>query len=182
MAPANREEAPKRRRKKKKPQDSPPVKPPPKKKKKSYLGVITAIVGLIALSWAALPKEDTRGDINKIVPSVVGVLDQIFLGCTVYWYQMGSQNPCNQKIVDTLFNSKTSDIKVTVTTKKDEKFSATATHVNNPVILKVDSDGDVFIKVKDCDFNIDTIDTSDVNLEELAGQCHSGAAPPKTSS
>ena len=134
---------------------------------------------MIALSWAALPKEDTRGDINKIVPSVVGVLDQIFLGCTVYWYQMGSQNPCNQKIVDTLFNSKTSAIKVTVTTKKDEKFSATATHVNNPVILKVDSDGDVFIKVKDCDFNIDTIDTSDVNLEDLAGQCHSGAAPPK---
>ncbi|MEK9627484.1 MAG: hypothetical protein VW455_00530 [Nitrospinota bacterium] len=172
------EETPRRRRKKK--SKTAPVKAP-KKKKNSSVAVISAIVALVALTWAAFPKDDNKADSSKTVPSVVGVLDQIYLGCTVYWYQKGNQYPCTQQVVDTLYNSDASDIKVTVTTKKKEKFSAIGKHVANPIVLKVDSDGDVFIKAKDCEFNIDTVDTSDVNMEELEAQCHTSAPPKKPS-
>lgn len=178
MARKDREEAPKRRRKKK--PKAPPVKAPVKKKK-SPLPTLFVIVGAVALIWAAMPNDDNKADSSKTVPSIVGVLDQIYLGCTVYWYQKGNQYPCTQLVVDTLYNSNASDIKVTVTTKKKEKFSAIGKHVANPIVLKVDSDGDVFIKAKDCEFNIDTVDTADVNMEELEAQCHSSATPKKSS-
>ncbi len=179
MARKDREETPKRRRKKK--PKSPPVKAPVKKKK-SPLVTISVVVAAVALTWAAFPKDDNKADSSKTVPSIVGVLDQIYLGCTVYWYQRGSQYPCTQEVVDSLYNSNASDIKVTVTTKKKEKFSAVGKHVANPIALKVDSDGDVFVKAKDCEFNIDTVNTSDVNIEELEAQCAPGATPAKSSS
>jgi len=168
------EETPRRRRKKK--PKAPPVKAPVKKKNSSLVTISVIVAGL-ALTWAAFPKDEDKADTNKIVPSIIGILDQIYLGCTVYWYQKGNQYPCTQEVVDTLYNSKGNDIKVTVTTKKKEKFSAIGNHVANPVVLKVDSDGDVYIKARDCEFNIDTINTSDVNLEELEAQC-----PPAKSS
>ncbi|MBC8283171.1 MAG: hypothetical protein H8E32_05100 [Nitrospinae bacterium] len=171
------EEPPKRRRKKKRkpPNVEAPVKKPVKKKNSSTL-TISVIVAAIALTWAAFPKDEGKeAASSKTVPSVVGVLDQIYLGCTVYWYQKGSQYPCTQEVVDSLYNSKASDIKITVTTKKKKKFSAIGKHVANPIVLKVDFNGDVFIKARDCEFNIDTIDTSDVNLEELEAQCKPSA-------
>ncbi len=168
------EEAPKRRRKRK--PKTPPVKAPAKKKNSSTV-TISVIVAAIALTWAAFPKDENKAESSKTVPSIVGVLDQIYLGCTVYWYQKGSQYPCTQAVVDSLYDSKASDIKVTVTTKKKKKFSAIAKHVANPIVMKVDFQGDVFIRAKGCEYNIDTIDTSDVNLEELEAQCSIPAKP-----
>ncbi len=179
MARKDREEETPRRRRKKKPK-TPPVKAPVKKN--SPLVTISIIISVITLTWAALPKDDEQADSGKTVPSIVGVLDQIYLGCTVYWYQKGSQYPCTQEVVDSLYNSKASDIKVTVTTKKKKKFSAIGKHVANPIVLKVNFEGDIFIKAKDCEFNIDTINTSDVNIEELEAQCAPGATSPKSSS
>jgi hypothetical protein len=173
------EEAPKRRRKRK--PKTPPVKAPVKKKKSSTV-TISVIVAAIALIWAAFPKDEDQAKSSKTVPSILGVLDQVYLGCTVYWYQKGSQYPCTQAVVDSLYNSKASDIKVTVTTKKKKKFSAIGKHVANPIVLKVDFQGDVFIKARGCEYNIDTIDTADVNIEELEAKCPTPETPDNPAS
>jgi hypothetical protein len=47
-------------------------------------------VAVIVLIWAILPKEDGKGESRKTVPAVEGILDQLCMGCTVYWYQKGS--------------------------------------------------------------------------------------------
>jgi hypothetical protein len=55
-------------------------------------------VAVIVLIWAILPKEDDKGDSSKTVPAVVGILDQVYMGCTVYWYQKGRNMPALKKL------------------------------------------------------------------------------------
>jgi len=170
MAQKDREEAGSRRRRKKGPK-KPPVKV--QKKKKSPATTISIIVAVIVLIWAILPKDDDKGDSSKTVPAVVGILDQVYMGCTVYWYQKGSQYACTQEIVEKLYNSKSAAIKITVTESKRKDFSALGQHNSNPMVLRVDSDGEIYIKAKECETNINLLSTSNVNLEELEAKCTS---------
>jgi hypothetical protein len=168
MAQKDREEAGSRRRRKKGPK-KPPVKV--QKKKKSPAVTFSIIAAVVILIWAILPKEDDKGDSSKTVPAVVGILDQVYMGCTVYWYQKGSQYACTQEIVDKLYSSKSTSIKITVTEGKRKDFSAVGQHNANPMILRVDSNGEIYIKAKQCETNINLISTSNVNLEELEAKC-----------
>jgi amino acid transporter len=86
MAQRDREEGVSRTRRKKGPK-KPPVKAP--KTKKSPATILSIIVAVIFLIWAILPKESDKGDSSKAVPAVLGILDQVYMGCTVYWYQKG---------------------------------------------------------------------------------------------
>jgi hypothetical protein len=168
MAERDREEAGSRRRRKKGPK-----KPPAKvqKKKKSPAITFSIIMAVIVLIWAILPKEEDKGDSSKTVPAVVGILDQIYMGCTVYWYQKGSQYACTQEIVDKLYSIKSTGIKITVIESKRKDFSAVGQHNSNPMVLRVDSDGEIYIKAKECETNINLVSTSDVNIEELEAKC-----------
>lgn len=168
MAQRDRDEAGSRRRRKKGPKKK-PVKV--QKKKKSPATTISIIVAVIVLIWAILPKEDDKGDSSKTVPAVVGMLDQIYMGCTVYWYQKGSQYACTQEIVDKLYDTKSTGIKINVTESKRKDFSAVGQHKANPMVLRVDSDGEIYIKAKQCETNINLVSTSNVNLEELEAKC-----------
>ena len=77
---------------------------------------------MIVLIWAILPKEDGKGDSSKTVPAVLGILDQFDMGCTVYWYQKGSQYACTQEIVDKLYDSKSTGIKINIPESKRKVF------------------------------------------------------------
>jgi len=79
-------------------------------------------VAVIVLIWAILPKEDGKGDSSKTVPAVLGILDQFDMGCTVYWYQKGSQYACTQEIVDKLYDSKSTGIKINIPESKRKDF------------------------------------------------------------
>ena len=93
------------------------------------------------------------------------------MGCTVYWYQKGSQYACTQEIVDKLYNTKSTSIKVTVTESKRKDFSAVGQHNANRMVLRVDSDGGIYIKAKQCETNINLVSTSNVSLAELKAKC-----------
>ena len=69
------------------------------------------------------------------------------MGCTVYCYQKGSQYACTQEIVDKLYDSKSIGIKINVTESKKKDFSAVGQHNYNPIILRVDSDEEIYIKL-----------------------------------
>ena len=58
-------------------------------------------------------------------------------------------------------------IKINVTESKRKDFSAVGQHNNNPMVLRFDSDGEIYIKAKQCKTNISLVSTSNVNLEEL---------------
>ena len=95
MAQRDREEAGSRRRRKKGPK-----KPPAKvqKKKNSPAVTISIIVAVIVLIWAILPKEDDKGDSSKTVPAVVGILDQVYMGCTVIGIKRVRNMPALKKL------------------------------------------------------------------------------------
>ena len=76
-------------------------------------------MAVIVLVWAILPKEDGKGESSKTVPAVEGILDQVYMGCTVYWYKKGSQYICTQEIVDKLYDSKSTGIKIPESKRKD---------------------------------------------------------------
>ena len=169
MARKDREETGSRRRRKKSTK-KPPAKTP-KQKKKSSSTTLAIVVAVVILIWAVFPKEENKGDSSVAVPAIVGILDQIYMGCSVYWYQKGSQNLCTQEIADSLFSSKGNVIKATVVNGEANNFIATSKHNANRIVLFVDSRGDIFIKAKGCEVNIDSLDTAEVNLEELEAQC-----------
>jgi hypothetical protein len=50
---------------------------------------------------------------------------------------------------------------------KRKDFSAVGQHNKNPMALRVDSDGGIYIKAKQFKTNINLVSTSNVNLEEL---------------
>ena len=51
------------------------------------------------------------------------------------------------EIVGKLYDSKNIGIKINVTESKRKDFSAVGQHNDNPMILRVDSDGGIYIKV-----------------------------------
>ena len=53
-------------------------------------------------------KDDGKVPNGKIAPAIVGVMDQIYLGCTVYWFNKGTHLLCGQYIAGQLHDSKNS--------------------------------------------------------------------------
>ena len=169
MARKSREtERPARRRKKN--ADTPAPRTPPKKKSSPVVTIVMALV-VVAITWAVLVKDDGKIPSGKIAPAIVGALDQVYLGCTVYWFNKGGHLPCGQYIADRIHDSETGDIKVAVTNDLRKDFSATGRHVADSMIFRVDSDGEIFIKAKECETNIDSLVVSKINFPELEAQC-----------
>jgi hypothetical protein len=170
MARKSREaENPARRRKRK--SEKSPTPKAPKKKKTSPVVTIFGILAVMVLSWAVLLKEDGQVPSGKIAPAIVGVLDQVYLGCTVYWFNQGSHLPCGQEIADKLYDSKSAEIKVNVTNGLRKEFSAVGSHNVDPMVFRVDADGEIYIKAKECETNIEKIVVSEINLEALEAEC-----------
>jgi hypothetical protein len=169
MARKSREtERPTRRRKRN--ADTPATRTPPKKKSSPAI-TIAAVFVVMGIAWATLVKDDGKIPSGKIAPSIIGALDQVYLGCTVYWFNKGGHLPCGQDIADRIHDSKTGDIKVTVTNNLRKDFSATGRHIADPMVFRVDSNGEIFIKVKECEINVNSLVISKIDLAELEAQC-----------
>ena len=57
------------------------------KKKKPPANTITIVLGVIGLVSAIIPKEEDKGDSRKTLPAIIGILDQAYMGCAVYWHK-----------------------------------------------------------------------------------------------
>jgi hypothetical protein len=79
-------------------------------------------VALIVLVWTILPKEDGKGESSKTLPAVEGKLDQVYMGCKVYRYQKGSQYAYAQEIIDKLYDSKSTGVKIKIPESKRKDF------------------------------------------------------------
>lgn len=169
MARRSREtEGPSRRRKRSAEQPAPRT--PPKKKSSPVLTIMVMLAGMV-IAWAVLVKEDGSLPSGKIAPSIIGALDQVYLGCTVYWFNQGSHLPCGQEIADKLHDSKKGEIKITVSNGLRQEFTAVGIHEKSPMVFRIDSEGDIFIKAKDCETNIDQIDIAKLDFKLLEAQC-----------
>lgn len=125
----------------------------------------------MVVAWAVLIKEDDKVPSGKIAPAIVGALDQVYLGCTVFWFNQGSHFPCTQEIADKLHDSKSGVITVTVVEGLRKEFSAVGKHNVDPMVFRVDADGEIFVKAKECETNVNQLTLSEINLEELEAQC-----------
>jgi len=169
MARRSREtERPTRRRKR---NTGTPAPRAPAKKKNSPITTIAIVLVVVVIIWATLLKKDGKVPSGKIAPSIIGVLDQVYLGCTVYWFNKGGHLLCGQDLADKMHDSKTSDIKVTVTNGLRKEFSAIGKHIADRMVFRVDDDGEIFIKAKECETNIDSLVIAQLNFEELEAQC-----------
>lgn len=61
---------------------------------------------VLFIAWTVLLKEDDGVSSDNIAPAIIGALDQVYLGCTVFWFNQGSHLLCDQKIADKLHTSK----------------------------------------------------------------------------
>ncbi|MBT3876227.1 MAG: hypothetical protein HOA32_10750 [Nitrospina sp.] len=165
---ARETEGPSRRRKRN--SETPAARAPAKKKRSPVVTIILVAV-MMFIAWATLVKDDGKVPSGKIGPAIVGVLDQVYLGCTVYWFNQGSHLPCGQDIADKLHDSKNAEIKVTVSNSLRKEFSAVGKHITDRIVFRVDSDGEIYIKAKECETNIKDLVVSEVILEELEAQC-----------
>ena len=161
-------EGPSRRRKR---NTEAPAPRPQAKKKSSPIVSILLVVAVMVIAWATLVKEDGKVPSGKLGPAIVGVLDQVYLGCTVYWFNQGSHLPCGQDIADKLHDSKNAEIKVTVTNPLRKEFFAVGKHIADRMVFHVDADGEIYIKAKECEYNINDIVVTEIILEELEAQC-----------
>jgi hypothetical protein len=143
----------------------------PKKKKTSPAVTIIGVLAVMAIAWSVLLKGDDKVPSGKIAPAIIGALDQVYLGCTVYWFNQGSHLLCDQSIADKLHDSTKGGITVTVTNPLRKEFSATGNHNEDRMVFRIDSNGDIFIKAKECETNIDQVNVPELNLEELEAQC-----------
>ena len=143
----------------------------PKKKKTSPVVTIIGVFVAMFISWAVLVKEDDKVPSGKIAPAIIGALDQVYLGCTVFWFNQGGHLLCDQSIADKLHDSKKGGITVTVTNSMRKEFSATGKHKDDRMVFRIDSNGEIYIKAKDCETNIDQINISELKFEELEAQC-----------
>ena len=125
----------------------------------------------MAIAWSVLLKGDDKVPSGKIAPAIIGALDQVYLGCTVYWFNQGSHLLCDQSIADKLHDATKGGITVTVTNPLRKEFSATGNHNEDRMVFRIDSNGDIFIKAKACETNIDQVNVPELNLEELEAQC-----------
>jgi hypothetical protein len=162
-------ESPSRRRRRKSENSSVPKAPP--KKKTSPVVAIVGVVAVMLIAWAVLVKDDGKVPSGKIAPSIVGVLDQVYLGCTVYWFNQGSHLPCGQEIADKLHDSKNAEIKVSVINNLRKEFSAVGSHIADRMVFRIDSDGEIYIKAKECETNIENLVVTEINLEALEAEC-----------
>jgi hypothetical protein len=169
MARKSREtEGPARRRKR---NADAPVPRGSAKKKRSPVVTIVAVAVVMVVFWAALVKEDGKVPSGKIAPAIIGVLDQVYLGCTVYWFNQGAHLPCGQDIADRLHDSKSAEIKVKVTNGLRKEFSAVSNHIADRMVFRVDSDGEIYIKAKECETNIEKLVISELDFEALEAEC-----------
>lgn len=143
----------------------------PPKKKTSPVVSIMAVLAVMVIAWAVLVKEDDSVPRGKIAPAIIGALDQVYLGCTVFWFNQGSHLLCDQSIADKLHESKKGGISITVTNALRKEFSAIGKHSEDRMVFRVDADGEIFIKAKECETNIEQITVSEINFEELEAQC-----------
>ena len=125
----------------------------------------------MVIAWVVLLEGDDKVPSSKIAPAIIGALDQVYLGCTVFWFNQGSHLLCDQSIADRLHDSKKGGITVTVTNPLRKEFSAIGKQQGNRMVFRVDSDGEIFIKAKECETNIDQVNVSDLDFEELEAQC-----------
>jgi hypothetical protein len=161
------EGAPRRRKRK---TETPAPKTPPKKKTSPAI-TIGAVLAVMVIAWMTVVKDDGKVPSGKIAPAIIGVMDQVYLGCTVYWFNKGTHLLCGQDIADKLHDSKNSEIKVTVTNGLRKDFSAVGSHIGDRMVFRVDSDGEIYIKAKTCETNIDKVVVSKINLEALEAEC-----------
>jgi hypothetical protein len=143
----------------------------PAKKKTSPVLSAVAVLGVMVIAWATLVKDDGKVPSGKIAPSIVGVLDQVYLGCTVYWFNQGTHLPCGQDIADKLHDSKKAEIKVKVLNGLRKEFSAVGSHIADRMVFRVDSDGEIYIKAKECEVNIEKVVVTELDLEALEAEC-----------
>ncbi|MBT5376494.1 MAG: hypothetical protein HOL15_06750 [Nitrospinaceae bacterium] len=161
-------ESPARRRRKNTKTSLPRVAP---KKKSSPVITIMAVLAVMVLAWATLVKDDGSVPSSKIAPAIIGVLDQVYLGCTVYWFNQGSHLPCGQEIIGKLHDSKNSEIKITIINNLRKEFSVTGKHIADRMVFRIDAEGDIFLKAKECETNIEALNIPELNFDELEAQC-----------
>ena len=157
-------------RRKKRNTGTPAPRTPPKKKR-SPVVTFVAVVVVVVIIWATLIKDDGKVPIGKIAPDIVAELDKLYMFCGVYWMEKGGHLPCGQNLADKLRDTKSADIKVTVIDAVRKDFSAIGKHIAAPMVFRVDDDGEVFIKAKECEINVRSLDIHELDLEELESQC-----------
>ena len=149
---------------------TPAPRTPPKKKRSPVVNIVVALV-VVVIIWATLIKDDGKIPSGKIAPDIIAELDKLYMFCGVYWMEKGGHLPCGQNLADKLRDSKNADIKVTVIDAVAKDFSAIAKHIAAPMVFRIDDDGEVFIKSKECEINIRSLDIHELDLEELESQC-----------
>ena len=143
----------------------------PPKKKRSPVVTFVAVVVVVVTIWATLIRESGKIPSGKIAPDIVAELDKLYMFCGVYWMEKGGHLPCGQKLADKLRDTKDAGIKVTVISGVRKDFSAIGKHIAAPMVFRVDDDGEVFIKAKECEINIRSLDLHELDLEEVESQC-----------
>lgn len=161
-------ERPTRRRKRN--ANTPAPRTPPKKKSSPAITIVSVLVVMV-IFWVTVVRDDGKVPSGKIAPSIVGVLDQVYLGCTVYWFNKGGHLLCGQDLADKMHASKNSDIKVTVTNGLRKDFSAIGKHVSAPMVFRVDDSGEIYIKAKECETNVNQLVISQIDLIDLEAKC-----------
>ena len=169
MARKSREtERPRRRSKRN--AETPASQTPPKKKRSPVVTFVAVVVVVVTI-WATLIRESGKVPSGKIAPDIVAELDKLYMFCGVYWMEKGGHLLCGQDLADKLRDSKNADIKVTVIDAVRKDFSAIGKHIAAPMVFRVDDDGEVFIKAKECEINIRSLDLHELDLEEVESQC-----------
>jgi hypothetical protein len=148
---------------------TPAPRTPPKKKRSPVVTFVAVVV--VVIIWATLIKDDGKIPSGKIAPDIVAELDKLYMFCGVYWMEKGGHLPCGQKLADKLRDTKEAGIKVTVISSVRKDFSAIGKHIAAPMVFRIDDDGEVFIKSKECEINIRSLDIHELDLEELESQC-----------
>ena len=143
----------------------------PPKKKRSPVVTFVAVVVVVVIIWATLIKDDGKIPSGKIAPDIVAELDKLYMFCGVYWMEKGGHLPCGQNLADKLRDTKDAGIKVTVISGVRKDFSAIGKHIAAPMVFRVDDDGEVFFKAKECEINIRSFEIHEFDLEELESQC-----------
>ena len=157
-------------RRKKRNTGTPAPRTPPKKKRSPVVNFVAVVVVVVTI-WATLIRDDGKIPSGKIAPDIVAELDKLYMFCGVYWMEKGGHLLCGQDLADKLRDAKTADIKVTVIDAVRKDFSAIGKHIAAPMVFRVDDDGEIFIKAKECEINIRSLDIAELDLEELESQC-----------
>ena len=167
------EETPRRRRGKKRPgtgEGPPPPSPRPAKKKTSGLVKFLIILALAGGGTGIVLSQQKGGEDFQTAPMFV--LDELFMGCKVFWYEVGPGTPCGQEQADLMFGGpKHVDIEITVYDGGMNSFTAQALHKGNGKVFQVDDDGVVYFKHNECLVELKAFDLSLSDVEEMEARC-----------